>query len=473
MDHAYLEQAFDDQELFEDKTWRISPEPFRLSQRQADEIEKIGTACLAFYGALENLYLKSRQGKNLLRNRRLEARWVADYLERGKPTELVEHATDKELKGQLPRVIRPDLLWTDDGVVLTEMDSVPGGMGLTAYLNQLYSEGFAETLIGSNTSIRDAFYQALKAGCPDKHNPFIAIVVSEEAATYRPEMDWLAEQYQREGHRVFVFHPEDLMPLGESMCVDIDGNPQEVDLIYRFWELFDLPNVSVAPFLLKMRREHLIKVTPPMRTFQEEKLNLALFHHHLLEDYWKEALPKKDYKLLKKIIPQSWIVDPVDLPPGAVLDGPPVGGKAINRWEQLAEASQKERNLILKLSGFHEEAWGARSVVLGSDCSREEWEESVKQAVEIASESLYILQEYRKPSRLRHPVYNDSGEIYEMQGRVRLCPYYFVTDEEFAQAKLTGILATFCPADKKIIHGMKDAALIPCHVPSESDQAAD
>jgi hypothetical protein len=30
--------------------------------------------------------------------------------------------------------------------------------------------------------------------------------------------------------------------------------------------------------------------------------------------------------------------------------------------------------------------------------------------------------------------------------------------------ELSGILATFCPADKKIIHGMSDAALLPCRV---------
>jgi hypothetical protein len=28
--------------------------------------------------------------------------------------------------------------------------------------------------------------------------------------------------------------------------------------------------------------------------------------------------------------------------------------------------------------------------------------------------------------------------------------------------ELAGILATVCPADKKIIHGMKDAVLVPC-----------
>jgi len=28
-------------------------------------------------------------------------------------------------------------------------------------------------------------------------------------------------------------------------------------------------------------------------------------------------------------------------------------------------------------------------------------------------------------------------------------------------ARLSGALATFCPPDKKIIHGMQDAALLP------------
>ena len=52
-----------------------------------------------------------------------------------------------------------------------------------------------------------------------------------------------------------------------------------------------------------------------------------------------------------------------------------------------------------------------------------------------------------------------------MTGRVRVCPYYFVRgDWTSARAELAGVLATICPADKKIIHGMKDAILAPCMV---------
>jgi hypothetical protein len=55
-----------------------------------------------------------------------------------------------------------------------------------------------------------------------------------------------------------------------------------------------------------------------------------------------------------------------------------------------------------------------------------------------------------------------------MNGRVRLCPYYFVEGEaESARAELGGILATICPPDKKIIHGMRDAVLAPCAVSME------
>ena len=48
-----------------------------------------------------------------------------------------------------------------------------------------------------------------------------------------------------------------------------------------------------------------------------------------------------------------------------------------------------------------------------------------------------------------------------MQSRVRLCVYYFAAEEG---VRLGGVLATACPKDKKIIHGMVDAVMCPCAV---------
>ena len=460
-----IKAALSGQPLFEAKTWQLSPRAWPLSPAQVEELGYIGTACLEFHQALETLYLRSVQGKSLLRNKALLAPWVADYLDRGKPAALVQHARDPRNRGAFPAVLRPDLLLTDDGFALTELDSVPGGIGLTAFLNRLYGGETDPAIVGHHDAMIEGFHRALAALRPGQRNPLIALLVSDEAATYRPEMVWLAEQLQRSGRRVYCLHPDAVFPLGGELFFDIEGVPEKIDIIYRFFELFDWANVKVAAHILEAWASGQVAISPPMRHFQEEKLALALFHHHLLQEFWAEHLGRRSHGLLRRLIPQSWIMDPALLPPGAVLDGPRVGGRLLNDWRDLTGATQKERDLIIKISGFHETAWGARSVVLGSDCSREEWQEGVEQALQLAPTNLHVLQEYRKPRRLSHQVYEtpdgQAAIAVAKDGRLRLCPYYFVSE---GQARLGGALATFCPPNKKIIHGMQDAALLPCRV---------
>ena len=481
LSYESIRSALAGQPLFEDKTWQLSPEAWPLTSEQVAQLEAIGTACLEFHQALETLYLRSVAGKNLLRNKPLLAPWVAEYLDRGKPPGLVAHARDPKNRGAFPTVLRPDLLLTDEGFVLTELDSVPGGIGLTAFLNRLYAEGSATTpghnpaeaaeggrapILGEGDAMIKNFHAAIAALRPEMRNPLIALVVSDEAATYRPEMQWLALQLQVQGKRVFCMKPEDIFPLENALFFDVEGNPEKIDIIYRFFELFDLENIRTQKFIFESWAAGEVSIAPPMRHFQEEKLTLALFHHHLLQDYWAEALGGRTLKLLRALIPPSWVIDPAPLPPGAVLDGPRAGGRALNDWRDLAAASQKERDLIIKISGYHETAWGARSVVLGSDCSREKWQQGVEHAIALAPANLHVLQAYKKPRRIEHPVYGPEAPglpsvAVAKAGRLRLCPYYFLVG---GQARLSGALATFCPPDKKIIHGMQDAALLPCRV---------
>ncbi len=473
----HIQQALTAQPLFEAKSWQLSPEAWPLTPEQVTQLEAIGAACLEFHQALETLYLRSASGKNLLRNKPLLAPWVADYLDRGKPKALIEHARDPKNRGLFPPVLRPDLLLTEEGFVMTELDSVPGGIGLTAFLNRLYAAEPGVKILGDGDQMITQFHASLAGLRPEQRNPLIALVVSDEAATYRPEMEWLAHQLQLQGKRVFCLRPEDIFPLENALFFDSDGNPEKIDLIYRFFELFDLENIRTQRFFFEAWAAGEVTIAPPIRPFQEEKLALALFHHHLLQDYWAEALGGRTLKLLRALIPPSWIIDPAPLPPGAVLDGPRAAGRPLNDWRDLINASQKERDLIVKISGYHETAWGARSVVLGSDCSREEWQQGVERAIELAGTNLHVLQAYRKPRRLEHPVYDDSGDRAAAPvapagvkaGRLRLCPYYFVVE---GKARLSGALATFCPPDKKIIHGMQDAALLPGKVLATTEARA-
>lgn len=461
MELQALKTAFSETELFEGKSWQLSPEPWRLTPEIVAKLEEIGQASLEFYQALELLYRRSFEGKKLLRNRELYAPWVAEYLDRGKSKALIDICRSKASKGALPPVIRPDLLVTQEGFALSELDSVPGGIGLTAYLNRLYEESGTKDMLGSAGAMEEAFYQAVASLAPGQRNPVIALAVSEEAATYKPEMDWLAERLQRRGYRVYSLWVQQVFPLGGAVYFDIEGSPEKIDVVYRFFELFDLPNLPEAEFIFEAVENGEVAMTPPAKPFLEEKMGMALFHHHILEDFWKEAISKKSYKVLKSLIPQSWVVDPAPLPPGAVIDGPLAQGKPLHSWMDLAEASQKERNLVLKISGFHETAWGSRSVVIGNDVSREDWTEALQEAVDMASTHPHVLQEFRKSVRLKHPLYREDGSVSEAFGRLRLNPYYFTDGET---VKLAGALATFCPPDKKIIHGMEDAAMLPCRV---------
>jgi hypothetical protein len=114
----------------------------------------------------------------------------------------------------------------------------------------------------------------------------------------------------------------------------------------------------------------------------------------------------------------------------------------------------------LKISGFHETAWGSRGVHIGHDLSQTEWAEKVRAAMVDFDSQPWIMQEFREGRLVEHPVYQEDGSVATMRGRVRLCPYFFT--DATGRTTLGGALATLAPADKKKIHGMRDAVLLPC-----------
>ena len=437
--------------LFAEKTWRWSSQHWSILEPLQSEIQDLGQAAFAFYQAIEKLYLKSKKDQRILRNQDLKVPWVADYYDAGKPAWLVDHSISKAVLGSMPAVLRPDLLPTSGGFTLTEWDAVPGGIGLTAFLNQVY--------LGQNHSgMLESFGASLKAACSengDMESYKFAIVVSEEANTYLPEMEWLAERLNSLGYWIKVCSPLDLqiLPTGVFLA------GQKIDLLYRFWELFDHEQVPEMKEIAKLVENGKLTVTPPMRPFQEEKLSLALFHHHRLQEFWEENIEEDELSLLRRFIPKTWILDPAPIPPGAFVDGPLVNRKGLGNWSELGMASKKERSLVVKASGFHETAWGARSVVIGDDISGEEWKKTLSGAIESFPRPLSVIQEFHKASLVEHPVFKKRNEVISMSGRLRLSPYFFVLGSGI---QWSGTLATLCPADKKIIHGMTDGALMPC-----------
>ena len=422
--------------LFAGLNWRISPNPFPLGENLAKEIESLGRVLLQFYRATNLLYRRSVEGK--------QPEWISRWLDLGKPRELIELQHSPVFKNEIPRVIRPDILLTENGFSITELDSVPGGIGLTAWLNQTYSKSEirnpkSEILGGVDGMIRG--FESIFGGAKTVH-----IVVSEEASTYKPEMEWLASQVQSPKSKV---QSPDFLDFEES------------DAVYRFFELFDLKNVPSAKKIFELAAGKKIRLTPPPKPIFEEKMLFALLWNRNLQNFWRQELGEGFFSKLKKIIPYTWLVDPTPLPPhGAIPE------LNLTDWQQLKSLSQRERELILKISGFSEKAWGARGVFLGSDLSQADWSAAVDDAINNFEKSPFVLQRFEKPKLVEAQWFDfDKNEVAPMKGRARLCPYYFVSGEgDLARPQLGGILATIVPADKKIVHGMSEAILAPCMV---------
>jgi hypothetical protein len=298
-----------------------------------------------------------------------------------------------------------------------------------------------------------------------QHTGCIAILLSEEAKDYRPEMRWLTVRLQAIGLDAYCVEPRDIRFTEEGLRITNEGIDQPIALIYRFYELFDLLNIPKSELVQYALKKDRVAVTPPYKPALEEKLAFGLLHHPALRPFWEKALGLEIFLHLTTIMPRTWILDPAPIPPSATIPGLAIGGRAVMNWQDLASATQKERQFVIKPSGFSELAWGSRGVSVGHDMPQSEWTTAIEKALESFPRTPYILQEFHK-GRLYDLDYFDpvTSEMNRMSGRARLSPYYFVSGEK---TELAGILATICPADKKVIHGMKDAIMIPCAVEAD------
>jgi hypothetical protein len=415
--------------LFAGKEWLVSPEPFLLSSDVVDQLERLGHWLFKFVRATNRLYFQSVKGK--------KPSWIKDYFEAGKPADLIQAA--RANPDVLPAVIRPDIILTEQGWTITELDSVPGGIGLTDWLNQTYSDlGF--DVIGTRNGMVEGFSRIFPRG---------VIAVSDESATYRPEMQWLVE-------RLRSVRTSDW----EVVRAEDWAFPHDVP-VYRFFELFDLGKLQHKERLFEGVLNGNQQITPPLKPFLEEKLAFGLFWSRPLAQFWRRELSDRHWKLLRRFFPHTWILDPTPLPHNAVIPG-----LEVQDWSELKHFSQKQRELVLKISGFSERAWGSRGVHIAPDLPHHIWAEQIDKALAAFSTNPYILQRFYRGGLFEQKYFDtQSGEIRVLRGRVRLCPYYFVVSPR--EVVLGGVLATIVPPDKKIVHGMRDAIMVPAAVAPE------
>jgi hypothetical protein len=423
--------------------FRIAPQPFTVDKHTAAMLQTIGPMLRDFYHAADQLYRLSL--------RREAPPFVHQYLDIGKPDWLLRVAQADSLQGQIPLIIRPDLLFTEQGLRATELDSVPGSMGLLSFLQLAYSQlGFS--LLGETTTSQ-GWLDSLNSLPGD--GGLTAIVISEECSGYRAETEWLAEQWR-------MSHPAaPITVFPEQLQLDEDGvwlNGCRVSRVYRFFELFDWENVPGAHALLHLAAVGKVVLTPPPKHYLEEKMWFAWLHHSGLEEYWRKLLAEDVFAALKELFPPTWLVTPDH----AAVGAPPFGG-----WAKLKQSSRRQRPYVLKPSGFSPLAWGGHGFSRGKDYTTRQWAEQIDRLLAESERMPFILQTYQHSLPREVSFYHaDDDETKQFQGKTRLCPYYFLLAADAKQPAqetvlFSGALATTVPMSKPVIHGMTEAVMSP------------
>ena len=429
--------------------WRVSPEPFWMPPRVIDHLKCLGVHLYEFYRACNLLYSQS------VRN--VQPAWVSAYLDQGKPETVIGYGRMNRFKQHLPLVIRPDLIPTPNGTIASELDSIPGGIGFTASLAERYGR-FGFDIVGGADGMLNGFMGMVRS-IAGLEEPVLGVVVSEESSGYRPEMTWLGESLNRAGLETYVARPEEVFFSEAGLFVNGTGGRRQIDVLYRFFELFDLKNIPKMDLILYAIRKGTVKATPPLKAQLEEKMLMALFHHPMLQSFWIRELGEEGVAFLMRTFPKTWILDPRPVPPYGVIPRLNVDGQAFGDWRALGSLKQKQRHFVIKPSGFSDRSWGSRGVSVGHDMSEADWRTTIESALADFHRSPHVLQEFHTGSRFPVTYYDfETDRIKRLKGRVRIQPYYFIQD---GQPVLSGVQATVCPPDKKVLHGMVDAVVMP------------
>lgn len=379
--------------------FRVSPKPFKLTKAQKEEMLNIGKAVCDYMDACIELYKKDE--------------YVRTVLNRGKPDSLIDVEEPKYM------FLRPDLILTEDGFSICEIETSPFGLALAEVLNRTYgNEGF-DPLVNQNDLSNYIQSCIAETG---------TIAYSDKVKSFGGQLDFLAEQ---------VFSGTNT----NWNSRNITGKEVEkAKEIYRAFYLSEaVKNPEVASFLLESHN------FIPSRTPQfEEKALMAFIWDKRYTDYFRKALGQSSFDVLRKAIPKTWILGEEDY-----VDGGLPGGASTSI--QVASLGKKQRRIVLKKSGFDDgSSWG-ESVVFLHKKGAGYATECVQKGLE-DSNHLYVMQEFRtgKDVDMQYFDENNNGQLVTMTSRIRLTPYFSYIGK--SKGKLIAVKVTGCDRSAELIH---------------------
>ena len=212
-----------------------SKEPFKLTQDQKQEMLNIGREICNYMDACIELYHNNEEVRLLL--------------DRGKPD---RYKNVKEVKYLF---LRPDLILTDEGFVICEIETSPFGLALAEVLNDAYGNLGYNPIINQNQLKTYIQQQSKKRGI---------IAYSKKELAFKGQLDFLADQIFGDNNR--HWKAKNISESQNGLASD-----KEIE-IYRAFYLNDQFNDKMVANLLNENHSHIPSETPQF----EEKALLAL-----------------------------------------------------------------------------------------------------------------------------------------------------------------------------------------------------
>lgn len=376
--------------------FRVSPTPFKLNSEQKKDIEDIGKAICDYMDACIELYNTDESAHELL--------------DRGKPKKYRDAKDVKYL------FLRPDLILTDKGFSICEIETSPFGLGLAEILNRAYGNEGYDTVVHQN-QLKNYFH--LNIGNTG------TIAYSDKVKAFGGQLDFMAKE-------VFSGNGKGW----DARQITSSEIPSKE--IYRAFYLSDQFSDENVAKLLRVPHIYLPSPTPQF----EEKALLSFIWDKRYQSFMKEKLGNSTFDFLRRVIPKTWV-----LGEEKYVDG----GLPNEKQDSLGlvELGKRSRQYVLKQSGFSTgSSWGEGVKFLhkmgGSRAS-----EIIKSALE-DKEHLYIIQEFNQGKDVAMTFLDNGGLPKDINVRIRLTPYYAYRGRD--RGKLIAAKVTGCENTTEYIH---------------------
>ena len=243
---------------------------------------------------------------------------------------------------------------------------------------------------------------------------------------------------------------------------------ESVNLVYRFLELHDLPNIPKIDLVIYAMKHRLATVTAPFKSYLEEKLLFYLFHHPELDEFWRGALGTDTQARLQRMLPPTWLLDPQPIPPTAAVDPPLMAGKRrIRHWDDLRGLSQRERRLVLKPSGFSELPGAAAASPSGTTSTRRYGTRPSTRRWQASSRPRTSSSNSTRAAALGVSYYDVEFDAIRPMTGARA--YRRTTWSWTARPGYAACWSRSCPPSNKVIHGTSESVMMPAMVSDEAE----